>query len=404
MPRIPEPLSSPRRASLDALLDYAWDADVFTAGEAMPAVGLTRSTTIDALDELAERGLIRELPNARAVGDYSKGRPARRFEFCADAGLVVGLDAGRAHVTTTVADLRGRVLAREHLTLDDDSVAARRASMTTAVDDALASAGRTRADVIALCAGVPAPVDAAGVSPTHHDGFWQRMNPDLIDMFGEWAPLVRVENDASLAAVAEGSIGAARGCPAYVTLLAGERLGAGVVVDGRLLRGAHGGVGEMIAFDQVSGVEGAWGLGYRAAQWAREAVAAGEVPPGHPLTAVSPDEISGRLIFELAADGDTFALSIVDRVGQMLARVVGVFASLLDPRMIVISGAVSAGIADVLVAARARLSDVLHVPPPELVASELGGDIVSTGAVAAAIELARAGILSLAPLDRSVAV
>ena len=72
--------------------------------------------------------------------------------------------------------------------------------------------------------------------------------------------------------------------------------------------------------------------------------------------------------------------------------------------MIVISGAVSAGIADVLVAARARLSDVLHVPLPELVASELGGDIVSTGAVAAAIELARTGILSLAPLDRPVAV
>lgn len=397
-------VSAPRRASLDALLHYAWDAEIFTAGEAMPAVGLTRSTTIDALDELVERGLIRELPNARAVGGYSKGRPARRFEFCADAGVVVGLDAGRAHATTTVANLSGDVLAREHLTLDDDSVARRRAVLESAVDDALAVAGLERGDVIALCAGVPAPVNSEGVSPTHHDGFWQRMNPDLIDMFGAWAPLVRVENDASLAAVAEGSLGVARGCRDYVTLLAGERLGAGVVVDGRLLRGAHGGVGEMIAFDQVSGVEGAWGLGYRAAQWAREAIAAGQVPPGHPLAGASADDISGRIVFELASAGDEFALAIVDRVGQMLARVTGVFASLLDPRMIVISGAVSAGVADVLVAARARLSDLLHVPPPELVASDLGGDVVSTGAVSAAIELARSGILSLTPLDRTLAV
>ena len=201
-----ERVSAPRRASLDALLHYAWDAESFTAGEAMPAVGLTRSTTIDALDELVERALIRELPNAREVGDYSKGRPARRFEFCADAGVVVGLDAGRAHVTTTIADLRGAVLAREHLMLDDDSISRRRAVMATAVDDALGVAGLERGDVIALCAGVPAPVDSEGVSPTHHDGFWQRMNPDLIDMFRAWVPLVRVENDASLAAVAEGSL------------------------------------------------------------------------------------------------------------------------------------------------------------------------------------------------------
>ncbi|WP_232711490.1 ROK family protein [Microbacterium lacus] len=399
-----ERVSAPRRASLDALLHYAWDAESFTAGEAMPAVGLTRSTTIDALDELVERALIRELPNAREVGDYSKGRPARRFEFCADAGVVVGLDAGRAHVTTTIADLRGAVLAREHLMLDDDSISRRRAVMATAVDDALGVAGLERGDVIALCAGVPAPVDSEGVSPTHHDGFWQRMNPDLIDMFRAWVPLVRVENDASLAAVAEGSLGVARGCRDYVTLLAGERLGAGVVVDGRLLRGAHGGVGEMIAFDQVSGVEGAWGLGYRAAEWAREAIAAGEVPLEHPLVGIPPSEVTGRVVFELAASGDEFALTIVDRVGQMLARVTGVFASLLDPRMIVISGAVSAGIADVLVAARAGLSGALHVPPPELVASNLGGDVVSTGAVSAAIELARSGILALTPLERSLAV
>lgn len=404
MPHLSERAAAPRRASLDALLDYAWDAGVFTAGEAMPAVGLTRSTTIDAIDQLADRGLIRELPNAREVGDYSKGRPARRFELCADARVVIGLDAGRAHVTTTVSDLGGTVLAREHLTLDDDSIAARRAAMTRAVDDALAAADRDRSEVIALCAGVPAPVDAHGRSPVHHDGFWQRMNPDLIDMFGDWVPLVRVENDASLAAVAEGAMGVARGCRDYVTLLAGERLGAGVVVDGRLLRGAHGGVGEMIALDQVAGVEGAWGLGYRAAEWAREAVAAGDAPSGHPLTTVDADAISGRVVFELAAQGDAFALSIVDRVGQLLARIVAVFASLLDPAMVVISGAVSAGVTDVLAAARPRLSESLHVPPPELVASQLGGDVVSTGAVSAAIELARTGILALTPLERPVAV
>ena len=57
-----------RRSSVDAVLAYAWDTGVFTASEAMTAVGLTRSTTIDVLEELVEFGLLRELPNASIVG------------------------------------------------------------------------------------------------------------------------------------------------------------------------------------------------------------------------------------------------------------------------------------------------------------------------------------------------
>ena len=79
------PAASVRRASLDGVLSYAWETGVFTASDAMRAVGLTRSTTIDVIEELVVRGLLRELPNARAVGDYQKGRPARRFELRADA-------------------------------------------------------------------------------------------------------------------------------------------------------------------------------------------------------------------------------------------------------------------------------------------------------------------------------
>ncbi len=56
-------------------------------------------------------GLVRELANARAGGDYRKGRPSRRFELRADAAVVVGVDAGQGHLVTTVADLRGRPLA-----------------------------------------------------------------------------------------------------------------------------------------------------------------------------------------------------------------------------------------------------------------------------------------------------
>ena len=240
--------SVPPRASLDALLRYAWDAGVFTAGDALEAVGLSRSTTIEAIDDLVGLGLVRELANARAGADYRKGRPSRRFELRADAAVVVGVDAGQVHLVTTVADLRGRTLAtRTDLAgPGDDSAARRRVLVVQAIDAALGEAGVGRDDVLSVCVGVPAPVDDAGRSPVHRSGFWGRMNPDLVDLLSSWVPIVRVENDALLASVAEHARGAAVGLRNSVTLLAGQRLGAGVVIDGNVLRGAHGGVGELV--------------------------------------------------------------------------------------------------------------------------------------------------------------
>lgn len=392
-----------RRASLSAVLEHAWDSGEFTATDAMARVGLTRSTTIDVIDELVDRGLLRELANARAGGDYRKGRPARRFELRADAGAVVGIDAGRGHLTTTVSDLRGTTLLRDHVTLDPDhdEPAVRREAAASALDSALDAAGLRRADVVALCVGVPAPVDGAGHSPAHRDDFWLRMNPGFTDEFADSIAFVRVENDAYLAAAAERMSGAAAGCDDFVTLLAGERLGAGICVDGRILRGAHGGVGETVAFDHVIGVRGAWGLGYRAAEWAREAVAAGDVAPDSALAAVPSMELDGRRVLELAAAGDADALRIAQRVGDLLAVVTGVFGSFFDPRRVIIAGAVAAGIEPVLEAARRSLSGELDLPGPELLASPLGADVVSLGAVAAALESARAGILDLSRFQRA---
>lgn len=379
------------------MLSFAWDAEVFTATDAMTAVGLTRSTTIDVIEELVSLELLRELPNARAVGQYQKGRPARRFELAADSAVVVGIDVAPDHILTSVADLRGQRLAfeRTETDLSHDSPEERRAAAISAVDGALAAAGRTRAEVLALCAAVPAPVDAVGASPPHRNGFWRRMNPDLSSLFGSWVPIVRVMNDASLAAVAEGSVGAAVGIENYVTILSGEFLGAGAVVDGNLLRGAHGGVAEMVAFDHVSGVEDAGGLWAHAANWAREAVASGEIATTSEVAALADDTLGGAALFALAREGDADAERVMARTGNALSIITGVFGSLFDPVRVILSGMPHADAAQVVAAARDSIPLELDLPAPELVPSELGVDVVCIGAVAAALDAARTGVLDL---------
>lgn len=393
----PESNFAPPRASVDAVLRFAWDAAAFVSDDAMAWTGLTRSTTIAAIDELIGIGLLHELANARAAGEYRKGRPSRRFELRADAAVVIGLDAGRSHLTATVADLRGNTLAGVTVELDasHDSPNLRRAAVVAAIDSALLAAGRSRSSVLSICVGVPAPVDSHGKSPHHRDNFWRRMNPDLRSMLGEWFPIVRIENDASLAAVAEGSAGGAVDCENYVVLLAGDRFGAGVVIDGHLLRGAHGGIGEMVAFDHVTGVETANGIGTRLTDWARTAVASGELPAGHVLTGVPIEQVTGRAVLALSASGDAWARGLVDRAGHLLSRIAAVFGSLYDPARIIISGAVAEGLEEVLAVARTHVPDELDLPAPELMLSTLGSASVATGAVAAAIEAARDNVLHL---------
>lgn len=386
-----------RRHSLDAVLAYAWDAEAFTASDVMAAVTLTRSTTIDVLDELVGRGLLVEMPNSRAVGEYSKGRPARRFALRADAGLVVGVDAGRGHVTATVADLRGTPVATSRVAIDPglDSAERRRRAAEKVVEATLTRARATRDDLVALCVGVPAPVDRAGRSPAHHDGFWQRMNPDFIETFAPWAPVVRVENDAALAAVAERTSGAAIGCDDFVALLAGERFGAGLWVDGRLLRGAHGGAGETIVFDRIDGIDGAEGLAPRCVRFARDAIAAGTLSAGSALATLDPAELDAKTVLALAGRGDPGALAAAHRTGEALAVVAGVFGSMFDVTRVIVSGAIAAGAAPIIAAAVDALPATLDLPAPEIVASPLGADIVSIGAVAAAIDAARTRAIDL---------
>ena len=388
-----------RPASLDAVFRYAWDSADFTATDAMLATGLTRSTTIEALEALRELDLVSELPNAREAGDYRKGRPARRFALRDDAAVLVGVDAGNSHVAVTVTDLRSQTLLHRRTTLavDGDDAHGRRHLISALIDEALAAAGRDRDDVISLCIGVPAPVDAAGRSPQHRNGFWARMNPDLVDELS-WAPLVRVDNDASLAAIAEGATGGAVGCDDYVTLLAGERLGAGIVVDGRLLRGAHGGVGEMVAFDHVLGVGGADGLGVRIARLATDAIERGEAAEGSALAAVDPNQLDARTVLALAADGDPAAVSIAEQVGTILAEIVSVLGSMFDPQRVLVSGAIASGIETVVASARRALPTGLDLPAPDLVVSSLGAEVVARGAVAAASASARRHALDVWPL------
>ena len=394
------------RASTAAVLEFAWDAGAFQADHVIAALGLTRSTALAALDTLIELGLISELASAGPQDGYRLGRPARRFALRAEAGVVVGIDAGERQFTASVADLAGDILARRSIEVrgfsdaslvrfSDLGPAERPSAALQAIDGVLADIGRTRADVIGVGVGIPAPVDADGGSPAHQAGFWQHMNSGLRGVLDAEFPVVRVENDAALAAVAEGTLGEARAHDDFVAILVGRRLGSGVFLDGRLVRGAHGGVGELEGLRYVPGVDSTHGIGPRAEWWVRQALDAGGIPAHHPWAKLGGSGLTAEAVLSTASVDDPVSRPLLEELGATMGKICNVVARFYDPGVIVVCGAMAGALGEVLELARSNLATDSELPPPQIVASQFGGDIVSLGAVSAAREAAAAVALSL---------
>jgi predicted NBD/HSP70 family sugar kinase len=390
------------------VLEHAWHANVFTASDLMATTGLTRATVIGVCDDLVELGWLDELGNARVGGDYSKGRPARRYALRDRAAGVVGVDAGYDRMSATIADLRGHVLGRAEARIPAGTpqsvdrladAAVRRRLARSVFDRALAESGIDASTVLAVTIGVPSPIDAAGDSPSHPTGFWQLMNPGLLDVFAACAPIVTVENDANLAAIAErsSSDGLGRDADSYIALLVGEGIGAGLMIDRRLVRGRRGGAGEMRFLDYVDGVRSANGLALMARQWAGQAIRSGNLPPESPLARLDPEALTEREVTDAATAGDEAASGILERLAERLARICIVLGDLLDVECVIVGGAVTASLPTVIERAARLIAASGDPTAPELLPSALGLEAVGTGAVEHALSLVREQALDLAP-------
>lgn len=387
-----------RRVSAGAVLDFMRASAAVTVTDIMAATGLTRATTIAVCEDLVRRGWIRELENQRAFGGYRKGRPARRFELDERAGVVLGMDIGYSKVTVVVSDLRGKTLGRSSRPFKAREVGSREriAFIDGVAGEALDSAGTGPGQVLAVCAGVAAPVDRNGDVVATQE-FWGLfdlgLGPALKQARG-WTVLL--ENDANLAALGDRWQGAAAGTDDVVVILASERLGSGIVEGGRLVHGTRGSAGELAYLNLVEGVGDTYGIAHLARTWAAEALATA-APTA--LGALQPGRIEAEQVFAAAAQGDAVALGILDRLADRMARVVGTVATMLNPELVVIGGGV-ADSAHVLLAPISKRLAEFTATPARVAVSPLGDSIVTVGAVRCALDYVERNSLDLS-LDAS---
>jgi glucokinase len=197
-----------------------------------------------------------------------------------------------------------------------------------------------------------------------------------------------VGNDADAAAWAEYRYGAARGADLALMVTLGTGIGGGMVLDGRLQRGAHGVAGEWGHMRVVPdgrlcacGNRGCWeqyASGTALAAAAREVVARSPAAAVHLLERVdgNADRLTGLDVAEVAAAGDRLAAELIADMGSWLGQGIADLAAALDPDVVVVGGGMSVLGELLLEPARARLDRSLpgrgFRPGPRVVPAELG--------------------------------
>jgi len=220
--------------------------------------------------------------------------------------------------------------------------------------------------------------------------------------------LVALGNDADVAALAESRFGSGRGRSPVLYVTVGSGVGGGLIVNGRIYRGAGAGAVEVGHLrvppdgptSDADADESDWPTVERQASgWgltgaARRLVGRGGCGPDWPVllrAGGDPARITTRLVAEAARDGDVAARRVLRRGAEALAFGLGQAVTLLAPARIVIGGGVSLIDDDLWLDPLRRRLDALTFPPFlgtfDVVRAALGEGVVVQGALALARDL-----------------
>ncbi len=372
------------RAALELLLT----GGPLTRAQLGEHTGLSKVTASQLLLRLEERGLV------TVAGELAGGRGpnAALYAVVPSSAYVAGLHVERDVVGAGVADVTGTVVAEVSVNPNggEDPVELVRGALVTACGSAGVSPEALRAVVI----GTPGVMDPrtgdprlAVNLPAWHEGVLDALRSEL-------GKPVTIENDVNLAAMAERVFGAASGATDFVLVWLGVGLGLATVLDGRLHRGVGGAAGE-IGYLPVPGVPLPQDVTHPATGAFQSLVGAAAVLPlaaRYGFTEPTADAAVRAAVAAAAADDQRGSDFVADLAGRVATGVAAI-SVVLDPGLVVLGGDV--GRAGGTALADRVAAEVGRICPahPQVVPTRVAGPPVLCGAILAAVDQARRGLL-----------
>lgn len=378
------PASPRRRDGRARLLDELASSGPATRADLARATGLAPSTVTSLVAALVEEGVVRATDSS---GPGGVGRPGQRITLGRRAGVVVGVDLGRRHLKVAVADLSHSLLAREEVSKPVDQKAVEDIELIRQqCEAALAAAEVSRDEVLALGMGLPGPVHTSGElgDSTILPGWvGVRAAEALQDALG--MP-VSVDNDANLGALSESKWGAGSAVRDLVYLKASTGIGAGLVIGGRLFRGAGNTAGEIghTVIDPGGPVCRCGNRGCLEMYAGSAAILAA-------LTPTRPEIVDLAGVVQSARQGDAGSCRVVADAGRAIGSALATLCNIVNPAQVIVGGTLGeAGelLLEPMRAAVRRGAVRSAAQDVEIVSASLGHDAELMGAVALALERA----------------
>jgi predicted NBD/HSP70 family sugar kinase/DNA-binding CsgD family transcriptional regulator len=337
----------------------------------------TISSIVRALE--AEGRLEREGPRRGAL-----------LRLLPQPGYVLGFDYGHRHLRVALADRTGRVLGdtAKQLPRDHESAAGVKEGVALA-RKLLRQADARLSDVVAAGMGLPAPVlsDSREVGSSSILPGWVGVRADEVLAEALGHPVV-VDNDANLGALAEMTWGAGRGRRDLVYLKVASGIGAGIVINGQIVKGAAGTAGE-IGHTTVDEHGDVCHCGNRGCL---ETIASADTVLRVLQLRDGPKLTLARAI-QAAIDGDAGCGRVIGDAGRQIGVALANLVNLLGPELIIVGGDLAAA-GELLLApmreATMRFAIATAADATELVPAELGPKAEVLGAVALAVERSEA--------------
>lgn len=375
-----------RQLSVQAVVDAVLEHGSITRTQLASITGLSKQTMSEVVRDLERDGWLKV--SGQATG--SVGRRAVIYEFREDACYILGVDLGGSNLRAALASLNGNIAA-EHSEETDRRGGAHVIEQVAGVADRLLAESKIdrqklRMGVIAV-SGILQHSTGAILAASNIPGI---NDIDFAGLMEERLALpLFVENAVDVATRGERWQGRARGLDNFVFIGHGAGIGLGAVVDGRLLKGRKGAIGEIAflpiggnAFDPRNFGVGTLEAEVGAAAMVRKFEGFGGFPGA-----------SVRDIFSALEKGYEPAEAVLDETARLVALAIASVAALIDPEVVIMGGQIGVH-PEMIGRVRRHLSRCtpisMRVEP-----TDLGVRAQLIGALGAGIELAYSRIFGV---------
>ncbi|MGX5681153.1 ROK family transcriptional regulator [Schumannella luteola] len=379
--------SALRRANERNVLQTLRTLGPTSQAELARRVGLSRS---------AINGIVRSLQDSGAV-DVRPGASGRETEvvLVGARGTLIAVDLGhqRLHGSVISFDTETRFdevvdLGREHDAQADVSTVA------ALVDRLLERSGADRDSVIRVCVGLHAPYESLSrtISPSGILPGWEGLDVEAV--LGERLGMpVHADNDANFAAIAEWTWGAGRGSDDLLYVKSSNGIGSGLIIGGRIFRGANGMAGELghVVVDDRGALCNCGNRG------CLSAVASGRALLLELAAAGAPRDSLQDVIADARA-GDLACRRLLSEAGRYIGIALSHAVKLIAPSRIVLGGELSAAGPLVLDSVRQELDENTLQTISGMPRLELGlrrGDMCILGCAASVLAEEETGLSEL---------